>query len=247
MFLGDFHLHSNLSDGVLSIPQLIDLMGHNRMGVVAVTDHLCEKKSFLGQSARWLSKSLTERNFSYYLDTIAQEAERAKKLYDMLVLPGVEITKNSFSHKNSAHILAIGITSFIDPDLSIEEIVCAIHEQGGLAIAAHPVDTGKKEFQTQLLWEQREKLEPLMDAWEVASGNELFPAVQNSKLRKIASSDLHHPRQIESWKTEFKCNKSFVAIKDAIREQQIDFKYYSADESKKTIAPLWSSNKVCWA
>lgn len=247
MFLGDFHLHSNFSDGVLSISQLIDLMGQNQMGVIAVTDHLCEKKSFLGQSARWLSKSLTEKNFSHYLDVIAEEADRAQKKYGMLVLPGVEITKNSFSHKNSAHILAVGITSFVDPDLSIEEIVCAIHEQGGLAIAAHPVDTGKKEFQTQLLWEQREKLEPLMDAWEVASGNELFPAVQRSQLRKIASSDLHHPRQMESWKTEFKCEKNFTAIKSAIRTQDIQFRFFSANEKKKAISSPWAPPEVCWA
>jgi predicted DNA-binding transcriptional regulator YafY len=90
-------------------------------------------------------------------------------------------------------------------------------------------------------------LEPLMDAWEVASGSELFPAVKQSQLRKIASSDLHHPRQVESWKTEFRCEKNFSAIKVAIREQQIDFKYYSANESKKRIPSPWIPTEACWA
>lgn len=247
MFLGDFHLHSHFSDGVLSISQLVDLMGHHGMGAIAVTDHLCEKKSFLGQSARWLSKSLTEKNFSHYLDEIYKESERAHEQYKMLVLPGVEITKNSFSHKNSAHILAIGIHSYVDPDMSIEEIVDAIHEQGGLAIAAHPVDTGKKEFQTQLLWEQREKLVPIMDAWEVASGNLLFPAIQKSSLRKIASSDLHHPRHMESWKTVFNCEKKFSEIKNAIREQDIGFQYYEAETQRSPRKTVWATPDVCWA
>lgn len=226
MFLGDFHLHSSMSDGVLSIPQLVNLMGGSGMGAIAITDHLCEKKSILGQSARFLSKSLTESNFSKYLDTIYEQAELAKSKHNMLVLPGVEITKNSFSHKSSAHILAIGIKSYIDPDLSVVETIHAIHEQGGLAVAAHPVDTGKKEFQTRLLWEQREELESLMDAWEVSSGNTLFPAVKESSLCKIANSDLHHPYQLESWKTQFYGERSFDNIKSALRAGNVEFFYY---------------------
>ena len=164
MFIRDFHLHSQFSDGVLTIPQLVNLMGHAGVGAIAITDPLCEKKSLLGKSARWLAKSLHEKNFSSYLSLIREEADRARAEYGMLVLPGVEITKNSFSHKNSAHILAVDIKEYIDPDLPIIEIIQAIHEQGGIAIAAHPVETGKKEFQTRLLWEQREILIEHMDA-----------------------------------------------------------------------------------
>lgn len=246
MFYGDFHLHSHFSDGGLSIPQLVDYTGRYGLGAIAITDHLCEKKSFLGQSARWLSKSLTERSFPEYMDVIAQEAERAWKVYGMLVVPGMEITKNSFSHKNSAHILAVGIREFINPDLSIEEIVAAIHEQGGIAIAAHPVDTGKKEFQTQLLWNQREILESLIDAWEVASGNILFPQVQHSHLPKIANSDMHHPRQLESWKTVFKCEKKFSSIKEAIRLQTVDFGYFHP-ETQKNRCRLFNNGDIHWA
>ncbi len=246
MFIGDFHLHSNMSDGALAIPELVDLMGQHQLGAIAITDHLCEKKSFLGQSARFLSKSLTEKNFSFYIDSILKEAERAKSKYNMLVLPGVEITKNSFSHKSSAHILAVGITRFIDPDLSIQEIIHAIHEQGGLAIAAHPVDTGKNEFQTRLLWEQREELIPLMDAWEVASGRSLFPSVQGSDLCKVASSDLHHPRHLESWKTKFECAQDFASIKTAIKTQSVEF-YYFQPRKHVALNPFWSLQEGHWA
>lgn len=233
MFIADFHLHSNLSDGILPIKSLVDLMGKSGVGAIAITDHLCEKKTLLGQSARWLAKSLTEKNFSYYIDEIYKQAERAQLQYGMLVLPGVEITKNSFSHKNSAHILAIGISKFIDPDLSLIETLHAIHEQGAIAIAAHPVDTGKKEFQTELLWSQRDELSPYIDAWEVASGKSLFTAVQNSSLNKIASSDLHHPQQLESWKTVFKCAKNFLDIKSAIKTKNVEFTYFVPHKEKK--------------
>lgn len=247
MFLADFHLHSNFSDGVLPIAKLVDFMGFHGMGAIAITDHLCERKSFLGQSARLLAKSLTEKSFPIYMDIIMKEAERAQKEYGMLVIPGVEITKNSFSHKNSAHILAIGITKYIDPDLSLLEIIDAIHEQGGLAIAAHPVDTGKKEFQTQLLWEQKEALESRIDAWEVASGKELFPLVQKSSLRKIASSDLHHPRQIESWKSAFRCDRNFVSIKQAVLDQTVRFEYYSPEKQKLLNPASFLKTETLWA
>jgi 3',5'-nucleoside bisphosphate phosphatase len=245
MFLGDFHLHSQFSDGVLTIPQLVDLMGKNGIGAIAVTDHLCEKKSLLGQSARWLAKSLNERTFPDYLKQIKEESQRAWELYKMVVLPGVEITKNAFSHKNSAHILALDIHEYIDPDLSIVEIIEAIHKQGGIAIAAHPVDTGKKEFQTKLLWEQREILENYIDVWEVASGGQLFPQVQSSSLRKIANSDLHYPQQIDSWKTVFTCEKTAAAIKHSILQQTIDFQYFSAQ--KKASLVRIGSAEVPWA
>jgi predicted metal-dependent phosphoesterase TrpH len=36
------------------------------------------------------------------------------------------------------HILALFISRLVPPDMSAQETVAAIHEQGGLAIAAHP-------------------------------------------------------------------------------------------------------------
>ncbi|MBY0386002.1 PHP domain-containing protein, partial [bacterium] len=184
MFLGDFHLHSNFSDGDLTIPQLVDLMGQNGIGAIAITDHLCEEKTFLGKAARFLDKTLTRKNFPAYLDLIKSEAERAWQQYRMVVIPGVEITKNSFSHKDSAHILALDIHEYINPDKPLREILLNIKSQGGLAVAAHPVNTGKSEHQTRLLWNQQNELGDLIDLWEVSSGPRLFPEVQKSRLRK---------------------------------------------------------------
>ena len=226
MFYADFHLHTNYSDGELSIRDLVDLMGRNGMGAIAITDHLCEQKTFLGKSARFLAKTLTKDSFPFYMEAIRNEARRAWREYGMLVVPGVEITKNSFSHKDSAHILAIDIHSYIDPDQSIEDIIHQIHSQGGLAIAAHPVSTGVSEHQTYHLWNNREKYSPLFDAWEVASGNIIFKDVQRSGLPMIANSDLHRPQQIESWKTMFSVEKDIAAIKQAIINQDLQFSYF---------------------
>lgn len=226
MFLADLHLHTTYSDGTLSIRELVDLMGQNGMGAIAITDHLCEQKTFLGRSAQFLNKTLRKDNFHKYIAEIKKEAARAWREYGMLVIPGVEITKNSFSHKDSAHILGIGIEAYIDPDLSIAEVISAIHAQGGIAIAAHPVNTGHSEHQTYQLWSDREKFAPLFDAWEVASGSVIFKEVQKSGLPLIANSDLHKPQQLESWKTAFFGEKSFAGIKQGIAAQDIQIHYF---------------------
>ena len=226
MFLGDFHLHSTFSDGELTIPQLVDLMGQNGIGAIAITDHLCEEKTFLGKAARLLDKSLTKKTFPLYMQTIRAEAERAWKQYKMVVIPGVEITKNSFSHHNSAHILALDIHEYINPDTPLRDIILNIKSQGGLAIAAHPVHTGKSEHQTHLLWNQKNELKELIDLWEVASGPRLFAQVQRSNLKKIANSDLHRAEQVRSWKTAFSCEKHALTIKEALLAQNIEFKYF---------------------
>jgi 3',5'-nucleoside bisphosphate phosphatase len=237
MFLGDFHLHSDFSDGELTIPQLVDLMGQNNVGAIAITDHLCEEKTFLGKAARWLDKTLTKATFPAYMELLRSEKERAWKQYRMLVIPGVEITKNSFSHNDSAHILALDIQDYINPDNPLRDILLDIKAQGGLAIAAHPVYTGKSEHQTRLLWNQRQDLINEIDLWEVASGPRLFPEVQKSSLKKIANSDLHRPEQLRSWKTRFTCEKHPDAIKEALLTQNIDFKYF---EPQRKALPMLS-------
>lgn len=216
-------MHSNFSDGTLSIPNLVDFYGSRGFGAIAITDHLCEQKSFFGKTAKFLEKTLTPKTFDLYLETIAAEAERAWKRYRMVVIPGVELTKNSLNNHRSAHILALGVKKFISADGEIENILKDIRAQEALSIAAHPVSTGKLEPQTFHLWSRRDELADQFDAWEVASGARLFSEVVKTKLPKIASSDLHHPRQINAWKTRLYCERHPEAILKAIQKQDVEF------------------------
>ena len=54
------------------------------------------------------------------------------------VRSGPEVIVGEEVSSLDGHILALFITKLVPPNLSAEEIVAAIHEQGGLAIAAHP-------------------------------------------------------------------------------------------------------------
>ena len=62
-------------------------------------------------------------------------AENLSGKYGFMILPGVEISAKDIH----AHILAFGIKREIRADLGIGETIARIHEQNGVAIAAHPL------------------------------------------------------------------------------------------------------------
>jgi PHP family Zn ribbon phosphoesterase len=257
--LADLHIHSTFSDGALAIPEIVDLYGRNGFGAIAITDHLCEGETVLGKAAGYLNRTLTPATFPLYREILRTEAERARKEYGMLLVPGFELTKNSVRNSRSAHIVALGVEEWISADGPIEggveEICDAIHAQGGLAIAAHPVSTRRLEKQTYHLWDRREILSEYFDAWEVASGKTIFEEVLSSGLPMIASSDMHRASQFESWKTVFRGRSSaspgasevpcgfggcsaldsrmnptqinFDDLKKAVREQDLEFEYFT--------------------
>jgi len=226
MMLADLHIHSHYSDGQLSIKEIVDLFGSRGIKIIAITDHLCEEKTFLGKASRTLKKTLTRETFPHYLQEIHKEAKRAMTDYGMLVLPGVEITKNSFSFNRSAHIVAVGIKDFISADGDVLDILRRIKNQEALAIAAHPVSTKMLEHQTYHLWDRRHELKDWFDAWEAASGAFLFDDVLKSGLPIIANSDLHAPKQIHSWKTILSCEQTFESVKEAVIQQKIRLTFF---------------------
>jgi predicted metal-dependent phosphoesterase TrpH len=227
MMLCDFHIHSTFSDGRLSIPEIVDLYGERGFGAISITDHLCEERTLLGQTARFFERTLTRGTFPRYLELLAAEAERAWDRYRMILIPGYELTKNSLINDRSAHIVVLGAREFISADQDIHALLEQIKSCGALSIAAHPVHTRKLEPQTYYLWSRREELRTKFDAWEVASGPYLFDEVLHARLPMIANSDLHHPRQISSWKTKLSCERHPEAIFRAIRAQDLEFVFYS--------------------
>jgi len=57
---------------------------------------------------------------------------RFAHLQELTLIPGIEISSNA------GHIIGLWIARVIPRDLSAEETIAAIHEQGGLALAPHP-------------------------------------------------------------------------------------------------------------
>ena len=227
MFLADFHIHSNFSDGVLSISEIVDFYGDRGFGAIAITDHLCEEKSPLGRAAAYLGRTLTRQSFDEYQETLKREAKRAWNQYKMLVIPGAEITKNSLFNHRAAHIVALGTTDWISADQDFKDIAREIRNNGGFAVAAHPLAPHTQRNKPYYLWDQRSELTDEFDAWEVTYHEHLLKEVVESDLVKIASSDLHKPEQIESWKTILCCARDQNEIFKAIRLHETQFHFYS--------------------
>ncbi len=236
----DLHIHSNFSDGRFSVAEIVDLFGGLGFNAIAITDHICEKKSWLGQVARKMNYSLTQSTFPTYMKTLKEEGHRALEQYGMLMIPGFEITKNSLNNNRSAHMLVLGMDEFISPDLSVDEVLSAAKASNALTIAAHPFGTGDFEFQTYELWSRKDELTSLIDAWEVNHRKTICPEILTSGFPLIASSDFHHMKHLSSWKTKIYSDLNQESIFTAIREQQLDFFYDQQDAG--TLSELPSNN-----
>lgn len=126
-----------------------------------------------------------------------EETDHLSRKHGFKVLPGVEISAEGIY----AHILAFGTEREIRPNLGVEETIAKIHEQGGIAVAAHPLryvdelDRGK--------WRGLDCIETL---------NPHCSRRQNIKAREIAldwnipqigSSDVHHLPMVGTYATRF--------------------------------------------
>jgi predicted metal-dependent phosphoesterase TrpH len=237
-FLADLHVHSNYSDGSMTIPELVDFYGRRKFGAIAITDHICEEQTLFGRAAKYLNVTLTKTNFDEYLEVIDAEAKRAWRQYSMVVIPGFEISKNSLSNHRSAHLLGLGVCEFVSADDDIAQTAREIKKQGALVVAAHPVSTRKFEKQTFHLWSRRQELEPLIDAWEVASGPFIFDEVLRSGLPMLATSDLHRASQINAWKSVFTCERSAEAVLTSIQNQDIGFQFFKDSAQAEVTTPV---------
>jgi predicted metal-dependent phosphoesterase TrpH len=226
VILTDLHVHTTWSDGRLGLPEVIDRFGRRGFDAIAITDHVCERRTLLGRAAKCLRRTLTRETFPDYIAELDAEAERAREQYGMVVIPGFELTKNTISNSRSAHLLGIGIREFVSADGDPLDQARAIRARGGIAVAAHPVNTRKIEKQTHHLWDRRRELASELDAWEVASGAHLFDEVLESGLPMLANSDFHRENHMTSWKTAIDSELHPEAILEAIREQRVRFRYY---------------------
>ncbi|MCL4490880.1 MAG: phosphotransferase [Nitrospirae bacterium] len=199
----------------------IDLFGQSGFDVIAITDHVVNGDSSIGKFARRFNLSVRENNFEEYLAHITREAERAWEKYGMLVIPGVEISKNYLSSDKSAHILLIDVKEFIPACWGFEKIFLEAKLQESLVIACHPHHTSAiTDKETLFLWNNREKYAKYIDAWEVANRDDVFNVISLKKYPYIANSDFHKVRHLYSWKTLLNCNKDIKSVKQCIKHNK---------------------------
>ena len=219
--LCDFHIHTNYSDGRLTVPEVVDFYGVRGFDCICITDHWTDPRRLIGKFSRLTPFTLSFDQIGEYFEVIAREARRAWRRYRMLVLQGLEFNKDAPTRKLSAHLLGVGLKEPISPRFDLMETIERIHAQGGLAIASHP-HIMKSEWakNTLYLWENQDRFAPVIDAWEIANRNNLFAPVSLKRLPFVAGSDFHKPKHIYSWKTILHCEKEPEAIKECIRRNE---------------------------
>ncbi|MDP2279235.1 MAG: PHP domain-containing protein [Nitrospirota bacterium] len=221
MLLCDFHIHTKYSDGSVELRKTIDIFGQAGFDAIAITDHVVNGDNSIGKLVRRFRFSVKEDNFDEYISAVSQEAERAWNKYGMIVIPGVEISKNYLSSDKSAHILIIDIKNYIPACWSYEKIFLEAKKQNALIIACHPHNTTEiASRDTLFLWNNRDKYAKYIDAWEIANRDDVFNVISLKKYPYIANSDFHRTRHLYSWKTLLNCEKNTGSVKQCIRHNK---------------------------
>ena len=214
-------MHTNYSDGKMTVPELVDFYGVLGFDCICITDHIADPRRTIGKLTELINFTLGENQLEEYFEVIEREGRRAWRQYNMLVMAGLEFNKDGFTKKSSADLLGIDLKKPINPAMDLTETIEQIHVQGGLAVASHP-HIMKSEWgkNTLYLWEHQEEFAPLIDAWEIANRNNIFTPIGLKNLPFIANSDFHKPKHIFSWKTLLHCEKDPEAIKHCVRTNQ---------------------------
>jgi predicted metal-dependent phosphoesterase TrpH len=181
----DLHVHTTHSDGMATPRQILDWVENETdLDVLAITDH-DSPKGALATRELW-----------------------AKGNYRFDFIPGMEVTSIE------GHIIALFVEEPLPALAPVEDVLAAIHAQGGLAVAAHPLawitrSLNKRDF-ARIAVSEREGV--YLDALETA--NESFAgrmrlreaAAMNRKryhLAEVGASDGHFTKSIATAWTEF--------------------------------------------
>jgi hypothetical protein len=202
--LCELHAHTTWSDGELSLRELVELGGRAGLDVLCVTDHVLRSDD----SWRARSACVHEAVFAEYVAAVDREAERARALYGMLVVPGLELTHNHPDPDLSAHAVAVGLREFVSPDLGLVGALLAARDAGAAVVAAHPHardGVSARPRATRRFWREWDTLAPLLHRVELMNGPDLFSWVVEGDVPLVASGDVHGREDLSSWKTLIPC------------------------------------------
>jgi predicted metal-dependent phosphoesterase TrpH len=181
----DLHLHTDFSDGLHSPRQVVQSAAKNGLNLIAVTDH----------------------------DTM-EGALRAKEYSARRPDLGVQVIVGEEVSTLNGHVVGLFLTQFVPPRLSAKRTVDLIHQQGGLAILAHPFHlyTGKNsghpnavEIIDDIPFDGIETVNhgDALSSWSNKKANRIL---KKYKLAPIGCSDAHNSRFIGMAYTEFEGN-----------------------------------------
>jgi len=223
--LCELHAHTRWSDGALTVGELVDLYGRSGFDVLCVTDHVNRSDD------PWLPADAPLRgihrwNHDDYLAELDAQAERARREYDLLLVPGLELTFNDLDPFLAAHSVAVGCRAFVSVDDGIDAALVEARGEGAALLAAHPYRTrrGPVPSRVTLRWSRDwRRLRPLVDRWELFNRYDLFCWVAERGLPAVASGDFHRAEHLFGWKTLLPCAKDVSAVVGYLRSGRPTF------------------------
>jgi predicted metal-dependent phosphoesterase TrpH len=170
VLVADFHVHSFPGDGVLPPWDLAIEARRRHLDAIALTNH---NSTHSWRLARWLSPGVTREG-------------------GLLMLPGVELTAIGY------HLAVVGVTSPMAWRHPAASVAAAVHQAGGVAIAAHPARRSWPALDDAALraLDGVEVAHPMIDAKKTWRGEVLELYERATRLHPgiaaIGSSDFHH-------------------------------------------------------
>jgi predicted metal-dependent phosphoesterase TrpH len=175
--LADLHMHTHYSDGTGSVEEVLThVQNATPLDVIAITDH------------DTITGALRARDLV------------ARRDYRFELVVGEEVSTRE------GHMLALFLEKRIPPGLSIERSIELVHEQGGLAIVAHPFNRVFR-FSVQKSVMDRLLRQPDLHPDGIESLNGSFAGIGSSQTAmrlarevyrwpEIGGSDAHTPSAI---------------------------------------------------
>ena len=160
--LADVHMHTTFSDGTGTVEEVLGFVEtYTPLDVIAITDH------------DTIDGALRARDLV------------ARRTYPFEVIVGEEISTRE------GHMLALFLEKRVPPGLSIERSIELVHEQGGLAIIAHPFN---RVFHSSV---QRKVMNRLLrqpdvhpDGIETLNGS--FAGIGSSRIAMTLARTVYH-------------------------------------------------------
>jgi predicted metal-dependent phosphoesterase TrpH len=182
MAKADLHLHTDFSDGLHAPRQVVKAASKAGLQIIAVTDH----------------------------DTM-EGALRAKEYSLRRPDLGVQVILGEEVSTLNGHVIGLFLEKFVPARLSAKRTVELIHQQGGLAVLAHPFHmyTGKQsdhhravELLSDIPFDGIETINH-GDALSFWSNKKAQKIMSHHRLAAIGCSDAHNSRFIGMGYTEF--------------------------------------------
>ena len=132
-----------------------------------------------------------------YLERSTAEAERARRLYGLLVIPGLELTFDDADPTQAGHAVALGLRDFVGVEDGLEQALRAARAHGAALVAAHPYSLPEALSSTR----ERRRSRPSRrvsrrssTASSSSTATRCFPGSPQAGLPAVASGDFHTPR-----------------------------------------------------